>query len=265
MMVSRKVLTLTLAAAVIVVTSVASAFALGILPPKAPGIYLTITPAGLKKMPRGAYAVVQVSMMTPDGPMKVIYRGKLRGTTIFIPYDKVADIASRWVKEGHVMPGIMIDYWVVSEDGELIASGTTMVNYDPAELIKSKTLSIHATVTIAKEPPPEREGSTTATVKTSSTTKKTKPAQPEDLRSFTWYEWRRVLYVAPENYTGNQYVKLPILMLYNSMYSQTTLRGEVYVSTYKGIRFSAVVAVGLDLESNAKRYGASNVIPRANN
>jgi|GEM_PF-3110512 len=261
-MVSRKVLTLALAAAVIVVTSVASAFALGILPPKAPGIYLTITPAGLKKMPRGAYAVVQVSMMTPDGPMKVVYRGRLRGTTLFIPYDKVAGIASRWVKEGHVMPGMMIDYWVVSEDGELIASGTTMVNYDPAELMRSKTLSMHATVTVTKEPPPGQEESTTATVKTSSTAKKTKPAQPEDLRSFTWYEWRRVLYVAPENYTGSRYVKLPILILYNSMYSQTTLRGEMYVSTYRGIRFSAVVAMGSDIESNAKRYGASNVIPK---
>ncbi len=151
MMVSRRVLILALAAAAIVVTSVASAFALGILPPKAPGIYITITPVGLRGgIPRNAYVVVQVSMITPDGPMKTVYRGLLKGTTLFIPYDKVAGIASKWVKEGHVMPGMMMDYWVVSEDGKLIASGATMVNYDPAELIKSRILSMQVTVTVTR-------------------------------------------------------------------------------------------------------------------
>lgn len=264
MMMGRKALILALAVVTIVVASVASAFALGMLPPKAPGIYVTITPVGLKGgLPRNAYAVVQVSMMTPDGPMKVVYRGKLKGTTLFIPYDKVAGIASKWVKEGHVMPGIMIDYWVIGEDGKLIASGTTMVNYDPAELIKSKILDMQTTVTATKESPPDQEGNTSTAVRASpSITKKTKPIRPEDQRSFTWYEWRRALYVAPENYTRSRYVKLPILILYNSIYSQATLKENLYIGTSRGIRFSAVVAVGLDIEDDARKYGASNVIPK---
>ncbi len=262
MMVDRKILALALAIVAMVAASVASAFALGILPPKAPGMYVTITPAGLKGgIPRNAYVVVQVSMVTPDGPMKVVYRGRLKGATLFIPYDKVAGIASKWVKEGHVTPGMMIDYWVVGENGKLIASGTTMVNYDPSELIKSKILSMQATVTVTKEQP-EQEGNTSTTLNASQPAiKATRSIQPEDQRSFTWYEWRRTLYVAPENYTRSRYIKLPILILYNSMYSSTSIRVETDIASSYKVRFSMVVAIGFNIESKAKTHGASYVIP----
>ncbi len=253
MMVSRRVLILALAVAAIVVTSVASAFALGILPPKAPGIYITITPVGLRGgIPRNAYVVVQVSMITPDGPMKTVYRGRLKGPTLFIPYSRVAGIVSKWVKVRNIMPSILIDYWVVGPDGNPIASGTTMVNYNPIKLANSKVLSKHAVIPVSKRSSKPPTTSSRAKIGT------------EDLRTFTWFEWRRVLYVAPENYTGGYYIKLPIVILYNSIYSTTNLRVEVDLGYLRRIRFAAAVAVGPDLENEVKTHGASYVIPKLN-
>ncbi len=263
MKVGKKAWILALVIAAVVITSVTAAFALGILPPKQPGIYVTIVPVGLKGgVPRNAYAVVQVSLVTPDGPMKVVYRGKVDGLTLFIPYSKVEGVVEKWVKKGHTMPGMMIDYWIISEDGKLVASGTTMVNYDPAELMKTKILRTQATVTVTKELPEEQpqEGNT-STAKAAPITKKTKPIQPEDQRSFTWYEWRRVLYIAPENRTGKRYIQLPILILYNSVYSSTTIRAEPDLAMSTKIRFSTSIAIGFNVENKAKTHGASYVIP----
>jgi len=262
-MISRKVLIPVLAIAAVAVTSVASAFLLGMLPPKAPGIYVTITPVRSGGgVPRNAYVVVQVSMVTPDGPMKVVYRGRLRRITLFIPYDKVAGIASEWIKEGHVMPGVIIDYWIVSEDGKLIASGATMANYDPAKLLKLGTLGMRVTVTVTEEPsPPEQGGRTPITVKASPITERAKLIQLRSQRTFTWYEWRRVLYIAPENCTGRRYVRLPILTLYNSIYSSTTVRAELDLAMSTKIRFGTSIVTGFNMENKARTHGASYVIP----
>ena len=76
---------------VVLVASITSADVLGLLPIKPPGIYVSVVPTGIRESAlRSAYMVVQVSMMVPDGPVKVVYRGMMVGAKLYIPYSKVA-------------------------------------------------------------------------------------------------------------------------------------------------------------------------------
>ncbi len=234
---------------VVLVASIASADVLGLLPIKPPGIYVSVVPAGIRESAlRSAYMIVQVSMMIPDGPMKVVYRGMMVGAKLYIPYSKVAGIVSKWVDVGNVVPGMLIDCWIVDACGKLVASGTVMVSYDPVRLERTKVLSIRVDVPVSREAPNE-----------SLTPSSGAEARIEKPGSYTWFEWRRVLYVAPENYTGGYYIKLPIVILYNSIYSTTNL--EVDVDSF-GARFTAVMIEGFNLESEVKTHSMSHIIPR---
>jgi len=206
---------------VVIVASILTVPALNSMPSGAPGLYLTVAPIGLVgEEVKGAYTAVQVSLTTPDGPMKTVFTGRLVGSTVFIPYGRIKGIVSSWVRENNdTFPAIVVDCWVISEDGGLLASGTGTVTYDPLKLMKVRTMRVHVTVVVT---PPK--GESLKLMK-----QYVRSESPEPL---TRYEWRRVLYVAPENYTGNACVKLPVLMLYNARNTSTNLGLDFTIVPY---------------------------------
>lgn len=228
----------------VIVASILTVPALNSMPSGAPGLYLTVAPIGLVgEGVKGAYTAVQVSLTTPDGPMKTVYAGGLTDSTVFIPYGRIEGVVSSWVRENNdTFPAIVVDCWVISEDGRLLASGTGTVTYDPLKLMRVKTM--HARVTVVVTPP--REGSL-------------KPLRGQRVRSevpepLTWYEWRRVLYVAPENYTGSNCVEFPLLALYNARNTSTEL--DIDFTLIPLGTFGMVTVTGHDLRGIASNLSA---------
>ena len=231
----------------VVVASLLTPPLLKSVPSGAPGLYLTLVPTDpAGREVSGAYVAVQVSLTTPDGPMETVFAGVLGGPTVFIPYERIEKVVLRWVRESNYMfPAVVVDCWVINDDGELLASGTATVNYDPSELAGTRVLRAWVTVTVT--PPGEVLRHSRALG-----TRHATAGTPEPL---TWYVWRRVLYVAPENYTGSRYAKLPILILRNPRNTSTTL--DIDVSTHPHGIAGMVTAVGYDLRGASESISKS--------